>query len=589
MAARYLCNPVWYRAARLCVFAHTELQAKSNRYSFARDVVLMFKSIEIDNFKSFGSKTKVELAPITLILGQNSAGKSSLLHALTLLKQTREGRDVGAPLLPRAEDGIIDLGSFHELLFDHDTKRALRIGLQLVPDKGDASSRYYMESFGFDTPASLGLAVSFIRKNAESEVALQDLEIVSTQPDARIAQFTARPLSKQERRAALAPVWTGGGLRRLRGRANVTGAFCSDVTDSKDIWLPMYRAWHERRGRVRAQLESDVNFQHDSLFGKDEQGIPDMFPPEQAYRDAIDFYSKDFGFTDFVDRMSAWCRSTVVGVDGFIPHRLRGPWERSLPEVASASIGPSRPAGRGRLSLPLLDVGGLATRAGRITDDMLEKLFPMGPWRRPPQRWYIFTGTSPLDVGYRGDLLPDLLYRHPELVNQANKWLSRLDIGYKLIVTPIGKGDSDLFEVRLADATRANNINVALPDVGFGVSQILPFIVQSLAAKERIISIEQPEVHIHPRLQADLGELIAAAIRAPYSHQYLIETHSEHLVLRIQKLVREGKLRPEDVAVIFVSRGAEGSTIKRLVLDGDGDFVDEWPGGFFPERLRELR
>ena len=78
----------------------------------------MFKSIEIDNFKSFGSKTKVELAPITLILGQNSAGKSSLLHALTLLKQTREGRDVGAPLLPRAEDGIIDLGSFHELLFE---------------------------------------------------------------------------------------------------------------------------------------------------------------------------------------------------------------------------------------------------------------------------------------------------------------------------------------------------------------------------------------------------------------------------------------------------------------------------------------
>ena len=69
----------------------------------------------------------------------------------------------------------------------------------------------------------------------------------------------------------------------------------------------------------------------------------------------------------------------------------------------------------------------------------------------------------------------------------------------------------------------------------------------------------------------------------------LIETHSEHLVLRIQKLVREDKLRPEDVAVLFVSRGAEGSTIKRLALDEDGDFVDEWPGGFFPERLRELR
>lgn len=313
-----------------------------------------------------------------------------------------------------------------------------------------------------------------------------------------------------------------------------------------------------------------------------------MPPPEQAYRDAIDFYSRDFGFGDFVARMSAWCTSIVVGVDGFIPHRLRGPWERNLPEANS--IAWSRPAvGRGRLSLPVLDVAGLAARTGRMTDDMLDKLFPMGPWRRPPQRWYIFTGTRPLDVGYRGDLLPDLLYRHPELVIRANEWLSRLDLGYRLIVTPIGGSDSDLFEVRLTDATRATGVNVALPDVGFGVSQILPFIVQSLAARERVISIEQPEVHIHPRLQADLGELIAATIRPPYDHQYLIETHSEHLVLRVQRLVRENKLRPEDVAVIFVSRGAEGSTIKRLVLDEDGDFVDEWPGGFFPERLRELR
>ena len=125
------------------------------------------------------------------------------------------------------------------------------------------------------------------------------------------------------------------------------------------------------------------------------------------------------------------------------------------------------PIGRGRLSLPVLDVAGLAARAGRMTDDMLDKLFPMGPWRRPPQRWYIFTGTRSLDVGYSGDLLPDLLYRQPELVIKANEWLSRLDLGYQLIVTPIGGSDSDLFEVRLRDATRATGVNVALPDVGF--------------------------------------------------------------------------------------------------------------------------
>ena len=70
-----------------------------------------------------------------------------------------------------------------------------------------------------------------------------------------------------------------------------------------------------------------------------------------------------------------------------------------------------------------------------------------------------------------------------------------------------------------------------MPDVGFGVSQLLPFIVQSLVAEKQIISIEQPEVHVHPKLQADLGDLLAAAIKKENPNQFLIETHSEHLIL----------------------------------------------------------
>ena len=212
----------------------------------------------------------------------------------------------------------------------------------------------------------------------------------------------------------------------------------------------------------------------------------------------------------------------------------------------------------------------------------------MGPFRRPPERWYIFTGTSPEDVGYRGDLLPDLLFRRPELVEEANKWLDRLDIGYALRVRRIGQWGSDLFEMRLVDRRRENEIDVALSDVGFGISQILPFIVQTLASSGQVISIEQPEVHLHPKLQADLGNLLMTAIKDPYEHQFLVETHSEHLILRLQKLVRERSLSPEDISVIFVSRGAGGSEARRLRLDDDGRFMDEWPGGFFAERLGEL-
>jgi predicted ATPase len=85
----------------------------------------MLRSMQLENFKAFGQRTVIPLAPITLIFGQNSSGKSSILQSLNLLKQTRESRDVEALLLPRTENGFADLGSFQEMLFDHELKRTL--------------------------------------------------------------------------------------------------------------------------------------------------------------------------------------------------------------------------------------------------------------------------------------------------------------------------------------------------------------------------------------------------------------------------------------------------------------------------------
>ena len=93
---------------------------------------------------------------------------------------------------------------------------------------------------------------------------------------------------------------------------------------------------------------------------------------------------------------------------------------------------------------------------------------------------------------------------------------------------------------------------------------------------------------MHPKLQADLGDLLAEAIKEPRQNRFIVETHSEHLILRLQRLIRKKLLEPEDVSVIYVSRGPEGAKALRLHLDEDGDFIDEWPNGFFLERLREL-
>ena len=280
----------------------------------------------------------------------------------------------------------------------------------------------------------------------------------------------------------------------------------------------------------------------------------------------IELFSSDFDLETFTSKIHKEEMNSLLGVLIFVP---------VMPQSNYTGV-----------QSGISDTNQLAIIAGKGLRRTLEQLFPMSPIRESPKRLYNFSGTDPDNVGYHGGSLPDILFRNSELVEKTNKWLKRLEIDYELEVKSIGAHSDDFLQVRLIDTRRKEKVNVALPDVGFGVSQLLPFIVQSLVPEKQIISIEQPEVHIHPRLQADLGDLLVEAIKS--EKQFIIETHSEHLILRLQRLVRKKQIKPEDVSVIYVSRGPEGAKAERLRLDEEGDFIDEWPNGFFLERLREL-
>jgi predicted ATPase len=100
--------------------------------------------------------------------------------------------------------------------------------------------------------------------------------------------------------------------------------------------------------------------------------------------------------------------------------------------------------------------------------------------------------------------------------------------------------------------------------------------------------VEQPELHLHPKLQAELGELFAEVATAKSPKQVIVETHSENLILRVQRLVRDGRLSADQVSVLYVGANAGiGSWIQPIRLSDDGSLMDEWPGGFFPERMAE--
>ena len=549
----------------------------------------MLTELSLENFKAFCKPTHIPLAPITLIFGENSAGKSTILQALALLKQSHDGRDSGGTLLPRAEEGLVDLGGFHELLFDHDPKRVLRIGLAVDTAEDRRSAHVARRKMRQPHLPSLGLRLSFSAAEKGSSINLVHLDLLESLQEDPLARFACRKPTKEELRAfARGSSWLLPASKK-RTRSSFLIAQCEFVSSSMPLWRDVCDACLEQRDKLVRVLKRYRDERSVGTWSRtpSDEG-PDSEPGLESLRldQAIEFYSTAFDLDDFVSRMVTGQLDSLLALDGFLP----GPWRRhrstSLPELEvfdlAARHGDFKP-------LPMPDAPALTGFAGRLIEDVLFSLFPMGPYRRPPQRWYIFSGSQPSDVGTRGELLPDLLYQRPELVEEVNGWLRRLEVDYSIAVRSIGGGHTDLFEVRLLDARRSPPVEVALPDVGFGISQMLPFVVHCLASTDQIISIEQPEVHIHPRLQAELGELLARSIKAPYRHQFLIETHSEHLILRVQKLVRDGLLIPDDVSVIHVSRAKSGSVARRLNLDHEGDFVDDWPGGFFPERLRELR
>ena len=550
----------------------------------------MLHALELENFKAFGKRARIPFAPITLIFGENSAGKSTILQALYLLKQTLENRDTGAPLHPRSENAIIDLGSFQEMIFDHNLEQFLSVRVETTIDITDTLHLSYKRD-------EIAIEFSFEMLSAKKEIRLDQIGVYHGKSSKCIAKFRPSHRTIDPQKVWVASFFDDSYRHSL---SKLVEAKCSWLTKATEYWRPEFewckenkekilRDFEERKSHVKQLLELRIGHEKAS----DEQKHPDAaLLPEtdelQGHLDSLnidlEFFSSDFNLKDYISKRHSNEMNTVLGVQRFLPVGV------VREERGSSITEPISLLSRrfDTFDAMVFDVTEFVMAAARALERTLRSLFPIRPFRTPAERYYSFTGTSPQDVGYRGDLLPDLLFRYPELVGEANEWLKRLDIGYEIKVEPVETDSGDLYQIRLIDMRRKKPVNVALPDVGFGISQLLPFIVQSLVAEEQIISIEQPEVHVHPKLQADLGELLAAAIKKDRPNQFIVETHSEHLILRLQRLVRKQQIKPEDVSVIYVSRGPEGAKAERLRLDEEGDFIDEWPNGFFAERLREL-
>lgn len=554
----------------------------------------MITGIAIENFKGIGERVELELRPITLLFGANSAGKSSILHALHYAREVFERHNLDADQTI-AGGNHIDLGGFEHFIYrkqqghlpDKERRVCIRIKLKL--------GREDLPSFDADFDSmsqSLQMPFNSLLNEIESTavelaIAWSDLEnrpFVASNTiyfnDVQFAQITAPP--------------------------NLGGAVLKFVRCVEDLNNP------------GTQIEGS-SLDHPCLkkvkaTNSEEMRQYDLFEDESLLHMALslcgDILSSDGQRLELSGRGDALPdidSALQFDLEPYVPTGDEEDDHRLASETNLAS----------ELALALSD---LIIGPCQLIRDHLKQFRYLGPLRDTPPRNYQpprYPDPSRWSSGLGAwDTLQN---GHDKLLDAVGMWLGdpdNLNAGCRVerrnileldranpVVTKLinRRALDDLEEDEGVDLTKvpSNSRIVIVPvdtdielrphDVGIGISQVVPVIVTALDGEERLLAIEQPELHIHPRLQAEIADLFVEAIQKS-NHRFIIETHSEHLILRLLRRIRETEkgtaeadrqLRTYDLAVYYLRHEHDGSKESRIDVDVKGEFIQPWPDDFF--------
>ena len=222
----------------------------------------------------------------------------------------------------------------------------------------------------------------------------------------------------------------------------------------------------------------------------------------------------------------------------------------------------------------------------RAFKDLFSRIHHLGPLREHPRRYYAYSGEHPRGVGQYGEqAIAALLSGRLQLLaidEHILNWLQRFQLihSYRLQADPGGEKD---YEFRLQQYK--DGPEVRLTDIGLGVYQILSTLALCYYVPEgSILILEQPEAHLHPKVQADLADVLIDLIKNR-NIQIILETHSEYLLRRLQRCIAEEKISAADTAFYFCKVSDGTSDIERLNMDDIGN-ITNWPQNFFGD-LRE--
>ena len=466
----------------------------------------VLSGIKLNNFRAFTAPTDVPLKQITLLFGQNSAGKSSIIKSLLLLQQSFSNRATRRTQPFVFSGDSVDLGSFSSVISNHQTQRKFTMGVTVANSASTTSSLVGDQSF----------SVEWTINKEQTKISLQ-------------IELSGRTLRFESARQDEASYF-------VLESESITDLI--ELFDENDLLTD--------GDPIIKDLVSGDGWQPCFRFG-----VGGLLPGNLVgvARGGQLHLLKDETLASHFDDSNAITR----------PSRLQTTWNQNMLRM------------RDRLSSKMSDIAYI------------------GPLRQEPQRFGRYSPTDDSDVGSSGENMLSALFSDKKLVMRVNNFLADMKMPYKIKIHQLESQETLGFVIHMALVNKHTNIELAPTDVGVGYSQVLPLITQAALSRGSLVCVEQPELHLHPAMQARIADVFIDAAMGGSNVQFLIETHSESLMLRFLRRIREGTLNPESIQVLYIDQDADGAShIHELPISPSGEFLAEWPHGFFDDRLEEL-
>jgi predicted ATPase len=503
------------------------------------------RSLRLKNFRSLVDTGRIELRPLTVLVGANSSGKSSFLRFFPLLRQTYK-KSAASPLLWFADPGL-DFGDFSKV----------------------------------------------VRRGAEPrEIEVEfEIELPPQRKGMRIVPAWSMPL----------PVRITTYLNEEEGKTSVRRCV---VTCYDDVCNLEFR---DRSGVATFQVNgrdivAGTPPQVSSLHSREDQHlIPQVFSADVVvYAEQVESIVRELGQAIRAianvdpgrERATGVFRGITYGSPDDVLEQLRvrdwgERWHHRILDITTSSSEFKNV----KELLFAACVDSIIDVEKTMLESAADKTVYLGPFRAPPQRFYRRQELSVRHMDPEGGNLAMFLYELSSAQLGAFSEFMFQNVGFRVRLETQGSNISILLE-----DGRGQSDN--LIDMGYGFSQVLPVIAQCWAAasgfqpSEReplpsLIAIEQPELHLHPHYQAKLADMFVGTIQAARgaaleTPTLLVETHSEALVSRLGELVEGGKIASEDVVVLLFEADAVngGTTVRQSTFSAEGTLTN-WPLGFF--------